>query len=88
MGAKGSKDKLSKQDLEFLKTNTHYDENTINEWYRGFKRACPNGQMSRAKVAKDFFFNNQEHFKQNNLKHIYKRIYVKDFFFLRSTTYI
>jgi Ca2+-binding EF-hand superfamily protein len=46
MGQKGSKDKLSKQDLDFLKTNTHYDENTINEWYRGFKTDCPDGKLT------------------------------------------
>ena len=71
---------LTPEDIEYLQRNTSYNEMEIREWYRGFKRDCPNGQMSRAKVTKDLFFNNQEHFKQNNLMHIYKRIYVKDFF--------
>lgn len=37
MGCFGSKDKLSKEDMEFLKTHTRYDESTIKEWYKGFK---------------------------------------------------
>ena len=46
MGAKGSKDRLSKHDLEFLKTSTRYDENTIKEWYKGFKSDCPDGKLT------------------------------------------
>merc|ERR1712215_404960 len=45
MGAKNSKDRLGKEDLDFLKTNTHYDEETIQEWYRGFKQDCPDGKL-------------------------------------------
>ena len=45
MGAKNSKDRLNKDDLDFLKTNTHYDEDTINEWYKGFKQDCPDGRL-------------------------------------------
>ena len=37
MGCFGSKDKLSKEDMDFLKSHTRYDENTIKEWYKGFK---------------------------------------------------
>lgn len=37
MGCFGSKDKLSKEDMDFLKTHTRYDEATIKEWYKGFK---------------------------------------------------
>jgi hypothetical protein len=37
MGCFGSKDRLSKEDLDFLKTHTRYDETTIKEWYKGFK---------------------------------------------------
>ena len=46
MGQKGSKDRLSKGDLEFLKTSTRYDENTIKEWYKGFKSDCPDGRLT------------------------------------------
>ena len=48
MGQKGSKDRLSKQDLEFLKTSTRYDENTIKDWYKGFKSDCPDGRLTPA----------------------------------------
>lgn len=37
MGCFGSKDRLSKEDMDFLKTHTRYDETTIKEWYKGFK---------------------------------------------------
>lgn len=33
---KGSKPKLSKEDLEFLKKNTNFTEEQIKEWYKGF----------------------------------------------------
>ena len=47
MGAKASKKKgLSKEDLEFLVCNTHYEEDTISEWYRGFKQDCPDGKLN------------------------------------------
>merc|ERR1711990_265180 len=45
-GQKESKDRLSKADLEMLKTSTRFDEDTIIEWYRGFKSDCPNGQLT------------------------------------------
>jgi hypothetical protein len=37
MGCLGSKDRLSKEDMDFLKQHTRYDEATIKEWYKGFK---------------------------------------------------
>lgn len=37
MGCLGSKDRLTKEDMEFLKSHTRYDEATIKEWYKGFK---------------------------------------------------
>ena len=37
MGCFSSKDKLSKEDMDFLKSHTRYDESTIKEWYKGFK---------------------------------------------------
>lgn len=37
MGCFASKDKLAKEDLDFLKSHTRYDEATIKEWYKGFK---------------------------------------------------
>merc|ERR1719204_1536123 len=47
MGNKSSRgDRLSKEDLEFLRSNTRYDEGTINEWYKGFKQDCPDGKLT------------------------------------------
>jgi len=45
MGAKSSKERLTREDLEFLKRNTHYDEGTITEWYKGFIQDCPDGKL-------------------------------------------
>ena len=36
MGGRSSKNRLCKEDLEFLKEKTRYDESTITEWYKGF----------------------------------------------------
>lgn len=45
MGGRSSKSRLCKEDLEFLKEKTRYDETTITEWYKGFiqveQRATP-----------------------------------------------
>ena len=46
MGAKISRDRLLKEDLEFLKVNTHYTEDIIIDWYRGFKKDCPDGKLN------------------------------------------
>merc|ERR1712218_171243 len=31
---------------EFLKTNTRYDEDTIQQWFKGFMKDCPQGKLS------------------------------------------
>ena len=37
MGAKGSKSKkLTKEDLEFLLSNTNFTKRQIKQWYKGF----------------------------------------------------
>ncbi|XP_031638085.1 neuronal calcium sensor 2 isoform X2 [Contarinia nasturtii] len=51
MGCLGSKDRLTKEDMEFLKSHTRYDEVTIKEWYKGFKQDCPNGRLTPAKFV-------------------------------------
>lgn len=54
MGCLGSKDRLSKEDMEFLKTHTRYDEVTIKEWYKGFKvtfSPISRRRMSNTKVT-------------------------------------
>ena len=52
MGAKSSKDRLCKEDLDFLKSYTHYDEETIQEWYKGFKQDCPEGRLDPTSFKK------------------------------------
>ena len=47
MGCIKSKQKLSQEELDFLKTNTCYDEKTIQVWYRTFMQDCPNGRMTQ-----------------------------------------
>lgn len=32
----GSRKKLPKEDLEFLRTNTNFTKKQIKQWYRGF----------------------------------------------------
>jgi len=46
MGNQSGKERLSKADVEFLKTNTRYDEDTIQEWYKGFMVDCPDGKLN------------------------------------------
>ena len=46
MGNQSGKERLSKADVEFLKQNTRYDEDTIQEWYKGFMVDCPDGKLS------------------------------------------
>ena len=48
------KKSLSKKKLEFLKAQTRYDENTINNWYKGFIQDCPNGKLTPAKFVEMF----------------------------------
>ena len=63
MGAKVSRDKLLKSDLEFLMVNTHYTEDTISEWYKGFKKDCPDGKLTPDSFVKIY----SECFAEENL---------------------
>ncbi|CAD5115075.1 DgyrCDS4091 [Dimorphilus gyrociliatus] len=49
MGKASSKSKLSKEDLDFLLTNTNFNKRQIKQWYKGFMRDCPSGQLTRKK---------------------------------------
>ena len=47
MGAKTSKKRgLSKENFEFLRANTNYSADTIQEWYKGFMEDCPDGKLT------------------------------------------
>ncbi|KAH8858825.1 Neuronal calcium sensor 2 [Schistosoma japonicum] len=45
----GPRKKLSREDLTFLKENTHFTKRQIKQWYNGFIRDCPSGQLSKKK---------------------------------------
>ena len=50
--------KLSKEDLRSLRLATYFDKRELQQWYKGFLRDCPLGQLSEeefAKVFKQFF---------------------------------
>lgn len=50
--------KLSKDDLKSLKQATYFDKRELQQWYKGFMRDCPSGQLSEEefiKVFKQFF---------------------------------
>lgn len=50
--------KLSKDDLQSLRQATYFDKRELQQWYKGFLRDCPLGQLSEeefAKVFKQFF---------------------------------
>ena len=40
---------LSRENLEFLKSYTRYDEATIEEFHESFMKDCPTGQLTRDK---------------------------------------
>merc|ERR1711892_431653 len=46
MGAAASTGGLSQDDLEFLQRNTHYDKDTICDFYKGFMADCPGGKLN------------------------------------------
>merc|ERR1711881_596604 len=53
MGGKGSKYKnLSKADLAWLTAHTRYSEETILEWFKGFKQDCPDGRLTAESFMK------------------------------------
>ena len=52
MGNRSGKERLSSADLEFLKANTSYDEDSIHDWYQGFLVYCPGGKLSPSAFIK------------------------------------
>ncbi|PRT56101.1 Calcium-binding protein NCS-1 [Wickerhamiella sorbophila] len=50
--------KLSKEELKELKEITHFESKELQQWYKGFLKDCPSGQLSRDDlrgVYKQFF---------------------------------
>jgi len=47
MGCVSSKEEIGEEDLEYLLQNTRYDEHTIRELYKNFKKDCPDGELSK-----------------------------------------
>ncbi|KAI5963557.1 ncs1 [Candida pseudojiufengensis] len=50
--------KLSKEDIKKLRENTYFDKRELQQWYKGFLRDCPSGQLSEdefVKVYRQFF---------------------------------
>merc|ERR1711915_159682 len=68
MGGK-SQSKISKEDMDFLQQKTDLDKSTIEEWYEGFLKDCPSGELSKEKFiamySKIFPSGNADNFSQN-----------------------
>uniref|UniRef100_A0A183CR95 EF-hand domain-containing protein n=1 Tax=Globodera pallida TaxID=36090 RepID=A0A183CR95_GLOPA len=50
--------KLSIGQIRTLAKQTHFTEKEIRQWYRGFRRDCPNGMLTEVgfqKIYKQFF---------------------------------
>ena len=59
--------RLTKEDLKFLKTHTSYEEQTIKEWFNEFKQECPDGQLTPVhfvNLYRKFFNCNRSYAKQ------------------------
>ncbi|KAK6197549.1 uncharacterized protein RJT21DRAFT_100196 [Scheffersomyces amazonensis] len=46
--------KLSKDDLKSLRQATYFDKRELQQWYKGFIRDCPSGQLSEEEFSKVF----------------------------------
>uniref|UniRef100_A0A1I8GW58 Neuronal calcium sensor 2 n=1 Tax=Macrostomum lignano TaxID=282301 RepID=A0A1I8GW58_9PLAT len=51
----GQRKKLPKEDMQFLMSNTNFTKKQIKQWYRGFIRDCPSGQLRQEKVHRGLF---------------------------------
>ena len=50
MGNFKTKQNLTKEDLEFCKSHTRFHESLIKGWFKSFKKDCPSGKLTQAKV--------------------------------------
>lgn len=46
--------KLSKDDIKSLRNATYFDKRELPQWYKGFLRDCPSGQLSEEEFIKIF----------------------------------
>merc|ERR1719350_484681 len=64
-----SQSKISKEDMDFLQQKTDLDKSTIEEWYEGFLKDCPSGELSQTKFvamySKIFPSGNADNFSKN-----------------------
>jgi len=75
MGCTKSKQgyRLTREDLEFLKANTRYEETTIREWYKKFKQECPNGQMTQEKFVDYYRITNPGGNAEQFCNHVFRK---------------
>ncbi|KAF9520727.1 hypothetical protein BS47DRAFT_401050 [Hydnum rufescens UP504] len=53
-----SQSKLSPEQLSDLQKNTYFDKKELQQWYKGFLKDCPSGQLDKAafgRIYKQFF---------------------------------
>jgi len=53
-----SQSKLSPEQLADLQKNTYFDKKELQQWYKGFLKDCPSGQLDReefSRIYKQFF---------------------------------
>jgi len=53
-----SQSKLSPEQLADLQKNTYFDKKELQQWYKGFRKDCPSGQLNKTEfcqIYKQFF---------------------------------
>ncbi|ODO11052.1 calcium-binding protein NCS-1 [Cryptococcus amylolentus CBS 6273] len=53
-----SQSKLSSEELAELQKNTYFDKKELQQWYKGFLKDCPSGQLNKEefkKIYRQFF---------------------------------
>ncbi|KAK0486936.1 hypothetical protein EDD18DRAFT_1424436 [Armillaria luteobubalina] len=53
-----SQSKLTPEQLQDLQKNTYFDKKELQQWYKGFRKDCPSGQLDKSefsRIYKQFF---------------------------------